>query len=386
MPGKGSTIEGTSLHFGSIDELWASSGRHVYDALSTGTAKRHQSLLWMITTAGRDASGVCFELHDFCTRILSGDATDESVFCAIYTTDHDDPWDSLESAKKANPLWGVSIDPSVVEEEMRRAQQIPSQQATYRAKYLCEWTLNGGEEPFIDPLRVRACYDKDLDAAQFLGQPAVEGLDLASRLDMCSAARVHARRINKKVHVYAFSKSWLPEETFRASKNASYRGWQISGDLVVTPGNITDLDLIEQHMMSELAAYKIRDIGFDPLQSNMLVTHLQKNSPQTVFAEVQQFAKYLTQGMNELEELCADGRLHTNSPLLIWSLMNLRAKHVGMNLIYPVSPKDRSLKKDAAVALVMALRSIHCVPLDESQSRPVFFFLDGLGPIGGKSW
>jgi phage terminase large subunit-like protein len=118
----------------------------------------------------------------------------------------------------------------------------------------------------------------------------------------------------------------------------------------------------------------------------MLVTHLQKNSPQTVFAEVQQFAKYLTQGMNELEELCADGRLHTNSPLLIWSLMNLRAKHVGMNLIYPVSPKDRSLKKDAAVALVMALRSIHCVPLDESQSRPVFFFLDGLGPIGGKSW
>ena len=371
MPGRGSSIEGTSLHLGVCDEIWAHKGRDVVDALSTGTAKRSQSLLFMITTAGRDASGICFEIHDFVMRLLSGDAVDESFFGAIFTVDPTDSWNTLEAARKANPNWGVSVDSSVILEEMKRAEQIPSQQATYRAKYLCEWILNGGEEPFVDPIRVRACYQQDLDEEQFKGQPCVYGLDLASRLDCTSAVRVHARRINGKVHYYAFCKSWLPEETVKASKNASYRGWAARGDLVITPGAITDLDTVEAFLLEEVAKYKIRDIGFDPLQSNQLVSHLKKKSPTSiVFAEVAQFAKYLTQGMQELEEVCADGRLHTSSPVLLWALQNLRAKFCGMGLVYPTRPKERNLKIDAAVALVMALRSTHVVPLDESKRAP----------------
>jgi phage terminase large subunit-like protein len=371
LPGKGATIEGTSLHLGVCDEIWAQKGRDIVDALSTGTAKRAQSLLFMITTAGRDASGVCFEIHDFVVRLLAGDAVDESFFGAIFTVDPTDQWDSIAAAQKANPNWGVSVAPSVIEEEMKRAQQIPSQQQTYRAKYLCEWVLNGGEEPFVDPLRVRACYQQDLDAEQFKGQPCVYGLDLASRLDLCSAVRVHARRIDGKVHYYAFCRSWLPSGTVDASKNASYRGWAARGDLVVTPGTITDLDTVENFLLNEVSTYKVRDIGFDPLQSNQLVSHLKKKAPSSVvFAEVAQFAKYLTQGMQELEEVCADGRLHTSSAPLLWCLQNLRAKYVGMGLVYPCRPKDRVLKIDSAVALVMALRSVHVTPLDESKRPP----------------
>jgi phage terminase large subunit-like protein len=56
--------------------------------------------------------------------------------------------------------------------------------------------------------------------------------------------------------------------------------------------------------------------------------------------------------------------------VLLWALQNLRAKYVGMGLVYPTRPKNRDLKIDSAVALVMALRSTHVVPLDESKRPP----------------
>jgi phage terminase large subunit-like protein len=70
--------------------------------------------------------------------------------------------------------------------------------------------------------------------------------------------------------------------------------------------------------------------------------------------------------MNLLQEIVADGRLHTNSAVLLWCLGNLRAQHGGLHFTWPVRPKDRQLKIDAAVALVMALKSIVACPLEES--------------------
>ena len=220
-------------------------------------------------------------------------------------------------------------------------------------------------------LRARACYQQDLDTDQFKGQPCVMGLDLSSRLDLASAVRVHARRINGKVHYYAFCKSWLPEETVKASKNASYRGWAARGDLVITPGNITDLDTVETFLLKEVTEYKLRDIGFDPLQSNQLVSHLKKKAPTSVvFAEVQQFAKYLTQGMQELKKSALTAGCTPVVPCSFGRSKTCERNTVGMGLVYPTRPKERDLKIDAAVALVMALRSTHVVPLDESVRAP----------------
>ena len=35
--------------------------RQVYDVVETGTGKRDNSLLWVITTAGSNRSGICYE-------------------------------------------------------------------------------------------------------------------------------------------------------------------------------------------------------------------------------------------------------------------------------------------------------------------------------------
>jgi phage terminase large subunit-like protein len=374
MPSKSSTLQGISLHLAVIDELHAQnkSGREVFDSLSTATAKRDQSLLFIITTSGFDSSGVCYEIDTFVRRLLEHEqeASDPSFFGVIYTVDEgmEGAWDTEAAWRCANPNYGVSVNGSVLAEEANRARQIPAQQASFKTKYLCIWVATGGEEAFLDMEQIRKCYDGKLSEAEFRGQPCVYGLDLASRLDLCSATRVHARRdAAGQTHYYAFCKSWLPSATVEKSKNASYRGWIAQGHIVETVGVLTNLDDVEKFLLADIADHKVRDIGFDPLQSNQLVSHLKKATRrEDMFVEAQQFAKYLTAGMQCLEEAVAVGRLHTNSPVLLWALNNLRAKRVGMGLVYPTRPNNHELKIDPAVALVMALRSVHVAPLDES--------------------
>jgi phage terminase large subunit-like protein len=383
MASKGQTLEGISLHAGIIDELHAAKDRAVFDSLSTATAKREQSLLFVITTAGLgDISTIGYEVDTFCRKVLEKEdgAQDESFFGIIYTIDEEleEQWDNEIAWIQANPNYGVSVNGSVLAEEANRARQIPSQQPSFRAKYLNIWSSSATEEPFLTHELIRKCYDAKLSEVEFVGQECAYGLDLASRLDLCAAVRVHARRIEGQTHYYAFCKAWLPSATVAKSINASYRGWIAQKHLVETTGSITDLDVVEEFVMSEFERFKIRDLSFDPLQSNQLITHLCKRTkkPDGTFVEVAQFAKFLTVGMTELEGAVAAGRMHTNSPLLIWTLSNLRAKRVSTGLCYPVRPKDHSLKIDAAVALCMALRSCAVVPLDESKKPvPQCFFV-----------
>ena len=69
LSAEGSTLDGLNIHFGCIDELHAHKTRTVYDVVETGTGKRDNSLLWVITTAGSNRSGICYEVRTFVTRL-----------------------------------------------------------------------------------------------------------------------------------------------------------------------------------------------------------------------------------------------------------------------------------------------------------------------------
>lgn len=58
LAAEGSTLDGLNVHFAVIDELHAHKTRAVYDVIDTARGAREQSLLWNITTAGTDRSGI----------------------------------------------------------------------------------------------------------------------------------------------------------------------------------------------------------------------------------------------------------------------------------------------------------------------------------------
>lgn len=61
LSAEGSTLDGLNIHFGCVDELHAHKTPTVFDVVETGTGKRDDSLLWVITTAGGNRAGICYE-------------------------------------------------------------------------------------------------------------------------------------------------------------------------------------------------------------------------------------------------------------------------------------------------------------------------------------
>ena len=94
------TLDGLNTHCALIDELHAHRTRAVFDIIESSTAARAQPLLWMITSAGSDRAGICYEQRTYVTKILDRVIEDETYWGIIYTIDSLDNWQDEDSWKK----------------------------------------------------------------------------------------------------------------------------------------------------------------------------------------------------------------------------------------------------------------------------------------------
>src|ERR1051326_124417 len=82
--------EGKTISCGLIDELHVHPDDRLFNVIARGAAKRPESLLISITTAGSNISGVCFEKRDYLVKVMEGVIEDESLWGIIYTIDDED--------------------------------------------------------------------------------------------------------------------------------------------------------------------------------------------------------------------------------------------------------------------------------------------------------
>ena len=351
LSAEGSTLDGLNIHLGIIDELHAHKTRTVYDVVETGTGKRDQSLLWVITTAGSDRSGICYEVRDFVTKVLDRVIDDDSQFGIIYGLDDDDAWASEDALKKANPNWGVSVRPEVVLPLMAKALQMASATNNFLTKHLNVWVSSSSA--WMDMRAWDRCADLDLDIDGFAGEPCYIGLDLATRSDIAAQVQLFTREIDGLSHFYVFGHYYLPEEAVTNARNSQYGGWARAGHLTVTDGNVTDYSVIADYIRRDAASYEVKEVGFDPWNSSHLVNILMEEGMTMV--EMRQGARTLSEPMKHLEALVMSKRLHHNgNPALTWMLSNVMAKTDENDNIRPIKEREEN-KIDGAVALIMAL-------------------------------
>src|SRR3972149_487026 len=106
------TLDALNVSLAVIDELPAHKTRGVWDVLDTATGARLQPLLFPITTAGVDIGGICYEKLTYLEKVLEGTLADEQFFGIYYTIDEGDDWRDEVSQRKANPNYGISVNPS----------------------------------------------------------------------------------------------------------------------------------------------------------------------------------------------------------------------------------------------------------------------------------
>lgn len=350
----GDTLDGLNIHCAVVDELHAHKTRDVYDVLETGLGKRPQSMLWMITTAGSNKHGICYEVRDYALKVLSGAMTGaaaEAMFAIVYSIDEgDDPY-SEETLRKANPNWGVSVDPNIVLQTAAKARQVATARANYLTRHLNIWV--DANSALFDTEWWRKCEDRALDEAEFAADECVMGLDLASKIDIAARVNVYRRLISGKAHFYVFPRFYLPTAAIEEDKHPMYRGWEMQGDIYATPGETTDFGIIEDEIKADGPGLNLQAVATDPWQAQQMIQSLKKDGMPA--EEYRQTVANMSEATKTLDALMREGRIHhPGNAVLNWMIGNVVGHYDAKENVYPRKEMPQN-KIDGAIALIMAL-------------------------------
>lgn len=349
---KDDTLDGLNTHFGCIDELHAHKTRGLYDVIETSIGKRKQPLLWVITTAGFDTSGICYEVRTMITMVLNELVKAEAQFGIIYTVDEDDDWRSDDALIKANPNWGVSVNPETIRDIRLNALNLPSAANNFKTKHLNIWC--SAKSAWMDMQAWKVCEDPKLSLDDFEGQPCIIGLDLGAKNDITAKVKLFPQtRSDGKTEYVAFYDFYLPEDTIEKSTISQYRGWVDQCFIHQTPGAMTDFSVVEEGIREDLSRFDVQAIAYDPWQATQLATRLSDDGAPMV--EFRNTVQNMSDPMKSLEALVLDRRIkHQRNPAMDWMMGNVVAKLDAKDNIFPRKERYEN-KIDGPVAMIYAL-------------------------------
>lgn len=350
--------DGLNVHCGIVDELHGHKTADMWNVLLTGLGARSQPILWAITTAGFDRSGICYDRRTYATKILDQVMQDESFFGVIWTIDEEDDWTDPASWEKSNPNWGVSLNKSLIEDLAKSAEQMVTGRNNFLTKHLNVWV--SADTAWMDMRAWDKCADPELDEADFADDPCWMAVDLAVRTDIAAACRLYTKDIEEdgrtRRHYYAFMRYYMPESAVMKSQEDRYQLWEAEGRFVLSPGSSNDLDMIECDLKQEARRVNLQDLCFDPWNAAQIYQRLEKDGVPVV--EMRPTTSNLSDPMKELESAVLDGRFHFNGdPILTWMASNVVAHTDARGNIYP--KKERSENKiDGIFAILMAMARV----------------------------
>lgn len=363
LAAEGSTLDGLNVHFALLDELHAHKTRAVYDVIDSARGAREQSLLWTITTAGTDRSGICYERRTHVTKILDRVVQDERVFGIIYTLDDGD--DHFDPAVwiKANPNLGKSVQLDELQAQASKAMAMPSALSNFLTKRLNVWV--SGESPWMDMRAWEKCGDKNFGIESIPdGAKVTMGLDLAQRKDFAALTLAWQNEASGRWRVC--TRLYLNELAVQESGNAHLAGWARQGYVVVTDGALTDFDVLADDMRTYCRRFDVQEIAFDPALSMYFAGKLIEEGLPLV--EIAQRAMFFTPALIQVENLVLEGKLqHDGNPVMAWMVSNLVVKQSKFNELMQPTKERPENKIDGVISMLMALgRALAGGPAEKS--------------------
>lgn len=348
-----SGLEGLNIHFCAVDELHAHKSRAVYDVIETATGARDQPLIWNITTAGSNKTGVCYELRNYVTKVLGGFIEDDSFFGVIYAMDDDDDWLDPRTWEKANPNFGVSVSVDDLERKAKKASTTPAAQGNFLTKHLNRWI--NADSPWMDMIAWDLCKDETIEMDHFKDCPCWLGLDLANRVDPAALVLV----FQKEERLITLQKFYMPEDTIHAKAatvGSHFAGWAKEGYIHAIPGPVIDQDTIEYDILEINEHFDLREAVFDPWQAQQLIRNCHNAGVNTI--ELRPGVKAFSEPMKHLEGIIKQRRIvHSDNPCMNWMMSNVVAHINAKDEIYPNKP-DNASKIDGVIGLLMCINRI----------------------------
>lgn len=344
------TKHGANLSAVIIDELHAQPNRELTDVLVTSMAYRQQPMTIFLTTAGYDKNSICWEYHDYAEKVTKGIIKDPSFLGVIFAADPSDDWKLEKTWRKANPNYGVTVQPTYIKEQALKASEVVAYENTFKRLHLNIWTEQ--DSRWLPIEKWDACR-RDFSVEELEGRECIAGVDLATTTDVTAICLLFPWSDGT---YRAKAEFFVPREAVNVRTKrdrVSYDLWTQQGFIRTTPGAVCDYDFIRKAFADWGNRYRIKQVVIDRWNATQLATQLQGDGFEVAFFG-QGFAS-MSAPMKELNALILGERLHHfGCPVLRWMVSNVAVEQDAAGNIKP--SKRRSKEKiDGVVALVNAL-------------------------------
>lgn len=336
------SLDGLNISFVNLDELHAYKTRDLIDVLETATGARREPLVNKITTAGNNPVSPCGDEHDYACKILDGILEDETYFAFIAHADEGDDWRKPETAAKANPSYGISVKPDDLAAKVTQAKGIPSKAAAYKQKHLNLWVNAVAPCLSVDGWRQG---QSEWSPDEMLHEPCWVGIDLASKIDICSMSLVFPPTVDRlKWRLVQYL--WTPEDTLKErahTDRAPYDVWADQDWLIQVPGTRVDHQLIRGVLEKERERFDIEVIGFDPWHADTLIDQLIREDgfdEAQVLAVSQTYAGMSSAASHFKAEVLAGNVDARGCPVTAWAVSNVVEQTDGKGNIFFTKKKS----------------------------------------------
>lgn len=335
-----------------LDELHVHPNDGMKRVGETGMGTRDQPNVIMITTAGQRVGTFDHDELKLARTIRDGVIIADNYLACIFEPEEDWAWDDIETAKKVNPMFGISLNEKFFRDEIANAKRKPKDMLEYKQLQLNMYTQSA---KCWMPHDIWIKGRKKFDFRDFRSEPIYWGLDLASIRDLSALVLLRRPPDGVDDYWYAHAHFWCPEAVVEENRGTfkNYEYWKKRGYLVATPGNSTDYGFIRKQINDYGKMFDLNIGHADPHNATHLLNQLRDDDGINV--------EFMRQGyisMNEpvktLMGLVLNGQLIHNNPILDWMSSNaITTSDAARNLKFDKVKDDEKI--DGILALAMAV-------------------------------
>ena len=348
------------------DEVHVWPNRDLWDTLHTSMGARAAPLSIAITTAGHSRTSIAWEQHDYALKVRDGTIKDERFLPVVYAAPEGSDWTEPETWHIANPSLGQSISLDYLEQECKRAKEVPGYVNTFLRLHLNVWTE---QQTRWLPMDSWDASGSEIDHGKLDGQECWLGVDLATTQDTTCVAAVFPGADGTITVLPHF---FLPKDNIEAKERNDrlpYRAWASEGYITLTPGVVTDYSFVEAKIMDLVERYKVQEVTLDRWNATDISTRLSEQGANVTW--IGQGYRSLSVPSKRLEELVLSGKLiHGDHPILRAQAAQVMIETDPAGNIKPSKrasgSKANSERIDGIVALVMGLG--RCMDSGESKT------------------
>ena len=321
------TQDGLNPHFAVFDELHKWKRKDLWSVIEEGMGARRQPVIMVITTAGNNTHGVCYEQRSHVERILTQKSyIDDTYFAYCAGLDAEDlevNWTKPKYWRKANPLLGAAKKEGFLRAKCNVAKKIASERDIFQQFQLNVWVK--ASRRWLDVLKWEKLTDKKWKPEQFEGRECYLGVDLSSHKDLTAAVWIFPPE-EEGEKMFFYPRFYMPEARIEErihSDKVPFDQWQEEGWLTALPGETVNYDLVRQDINIHRKKFELNKLGIDPFNAAGVGAQMQEEDGIELF-NVRQGFLTMNQPCKYFEVMILDKTCqHDGNPIMSWCIDNV---------------------------------------------------------------